>query len=335
MNAWQGWGVNLILSLQQLSPALDGVMKFLTFLGLEDFYMLIVPVLYWCLDAALGFRMLSALVLSNYANGVFKWAFHAPRPYWLDVRVRALSVESSYGIPSGHAQNAVAVWGLIARVLRSAWAWVAAVVLILGISLSRVYLGVHFPHDIAGGWVIGAGVLVAYLWAEPRAVNWLRPKSLGYQIGAAFALSAILLGLALGVRAAISGVADAPAWAATAALAAPPAAGGRATDPRNMESLFSAAGTVFGGGAGFVLMRRYAQFDARGMWWKRILRYGLGLAVLMGLRIGLSAVFPDEPLALALPLRYLRYTLMLLWATWLAPWVFIRLGLATGAGSDG
>ena len=40
----------LILALQQMSPALDGVMNFFTFLGNIEFYLLIIPLIYWVVD---------------------------------------------------------------------------------------------------------------------------------------------------------------------------------------------------------------------------------------------------------------------------------------------
>ncbi len=328
MDAISRWGIDLIMVLQRASPLLDGTMKTLSFLGEESFFLLLIPFLYWCVDAAWGMRALGVLVLSDFTNGLLKGAFHAPRPYWIDPRVNALSAEASYGIPSGHAQNAAALWGLLARAANKTWAWAAALILVLAISLSRVYLGVHFPHDVVAGWIVGAVVLAAWLWAEPRVGSWLKPRSLVVQVGAALALSALMLGMTLAVRAAVAGVADPPSWETQAASAAPPRAGRPATDPRNMDGLFVILGVVFGAGAGFALMRRYTPFDPRGPWWKRLVRLTVGLAVLVGLRVALGAIFPYEPPAVAMLFRYIRYAVMGLWMIWLAPWVFTRVGLA-------
>ena len=331
MDAVSRWGIDLILILQRFSPGLDGLMKTLSFLGEENFFLILIPFLYWCVDTAWGMRALAVLVLSDFTNGLFKGAFHAPRPHWIDPRVKALSVETSYGIPSGHAQNAAAVWGLLARAINTGWAWVGAVILVLAISLSRIYLGVHFPHDVVAGWIIGAVVLAVWQWAEPRVGRWLKPKPLVAQIGAALALSFLMLGVALAARAALAGVADPPSWETQAASAAPPPAGRPATDPRNMDGLLVTLGVVFGVGAGFALMRRYTPFDAGGPWVKRLVRLTLGLAVLVALRVTLGAIFPVEPPTVGMLFRYLRYALMGLWMIWLAPWVFIRIGLAEAA----
>lgn len=48
----------------------------------------------------------------------------------------------------------------------------------------------------------------------------------------------------------------------------------------------------------------------------------------MILRFGLGARFPREPELAGAIFRYVRYVLIVLWGTWLAPWVFVKLRLA-------
>jgi membrane-associated phospholipid phosphatase len=330
MDVLQQWGVGVILLLQRLSPGLDQLMLFLSFLGQEEFFLVFTAFLYWCVNPAWGLRVLAVLTLSDSVNGILKWTFHEPRPYWVAPQVKALSAESSYGIPSGHAQTGVAFWGMLATVVRQPWAWAAAVGLVFAISISRLYLGVHFPHDLVAGWIIGALLLIAYLWIEPRAGAWLRSKPLAAQIGAAFAASAVLAGIGLLVRAALAGTIDPAAWAAQAAAAAPHAAGELAIDPRSLGSV-ATWGAIFGVGAGWALARRFARFNAGGPWSTRLIRLGLGLTLLLGVRIGLAVAFPSGSDALALVFRYIRYAIMGLSAVWLAPWLFLRIGLARPA----
>jgi hypothetical protein len=88
-------------------------MQFFSFLGTEEFFLFFLPFLYWCVDVRLGVRVGVMLSLSNSVNGFFKLAFHQPRPYWLSTQVLPGVSETSYGIPSGHAQHAATIWGVV------------------------------------------------------------------------------------------------------------------------------------------------------------------------------------------------------------------------------
>lgn len=321
-------GVEWVLALQRLSPALDGVMRALSFFGDEMFFSAFVPFLYWCVDAALGLRVLAILVGSDFVNGVVKWAVHAPRPFWVDARVKVLSLEPGYGLASGHAQNAAAIWPTLARVVGAPWAMIAAVLVIVGISLSRMYLGVHFPQDVLAGWVIGTVVLVVYRRVEPGAAGWFGSRPMRVQILAALGVSILMLGVTLGVRAAIADVADPPGWAAQATAGAPPADAKRAYDPRSLDGPVGSVGVVFGAGVGLALMRRSARFSPGGAWRIRAARLVVGLLVVAVLRFGLAAVFPRDPLVVGLVFRYVRYALLAVGVVWIAPWLFIKTGLA-------
>jgi hypothetical protein len=87
-------------------------------------------------------------------------------------------------------------------------------------------------------------------------------------------------------------------------------------------------GLIFGLGAALALASRHARFNAGGAWAKRAARFVVGIIGILILWLGLALVFPDEPLALALSLRYLRYALTIFWVIYLAPLVFLRAKLA-------
>jgi undecaprenyl-diphosphatase len=90
--------------------------------------------------------------------------------------------EHSFSFPSGHSVLAMVVYGVIVYKtqdkLRSKWAkaalMVGAFLMVAGIGMSRVYLGVHYPSDVAGGYFVGAVWLVAVigsdLWVEGQTI---------------------------------------------------------------------------------------------------------------------------------------------------------------------
>ncbi|MEW2511986.1 phosphatase PAP2 family protein [Streptomyces sp. NPDC046870] len=94
-----------------------------------------------------------------------KSAVGRPRPVWPD------PVDSAHyaAFPSGHAMTATVVCGLLLWLLHrhgprpAVWrtAVTAAVVSVLGVGVTRVWLGVHWPSDVLGGWLAGAALVAA------------------------------------------------------------------------------------------------------------------------------------------------------------------------------
>jgi glycerophosphoryl diester phosphodiesterase len=100
------------------------------------------------------------LFISGLINGFLKDFFQDPRPLielMLDPKVG-----TSYGWPSGHAQIAVTLWGLIAYELKDKRATIGAGILIFLIAFSRMYLGVHDLGDVISGLIIGTIILAIW-----------------------------------------------------------------------------------------------------------------------------------------------------------------------------
>lgn len=312
------FGVRLVAALQGLGEWQVVPMEFFSFLGTEEFFMLGLPVIYWCLESRLGIRVAVILMFSGCLNHALKLAFHGPRPYWISPEIQAYATEISFGAPSGHAQNATAVWGIVAAYLRKGWAWLAAVLLILLIGLSRLSLGVHFPHDVLLGWAIGALLLWLTVRSWKPVTDWLRKQTPGQQVLIAFMASLLLVFVSLVPFSWLkgSGWQAPPAWAAYAAGAV------------NMEAVMTSAGAFFGLMAGLVFLAGQGGFETGGAWWRLVLRYLLGAAGVLMIRYGLGAIFPPGDDLLPLVLRYVRYTLIGAWVTGGAPWAFVRLKLA-------
>ena len=85
-----------------------------------------------------------------------------------------------YSFPSGHTIGTTAVW-LLSAWMVSRWVirghtsrdllWIGALVVIVAVGISRVYLGVHFPSDVMAGWTLGAAwsvmiALVVSVWEQ-------------------------------------------------------------------------------------------------------------------------------------------------------------------------
>jgi membrane-associated phospholipid phosphatase len=312
------FGIRFISAIQSLGGWQTLPMKFFSFLGTEEFYMLVLPVLYWCYSTEMGMRVAVILMLSGGLNGAIKVLFRGPRPYWISTSVTGFASETSFGIPSGHSQNSMAVWGIMAAWMKKRWAWIVAILVIFLIGYSRLYLAVHFPQDVLSGWLIGA-LLLILVWVLWKPVTtWAKKFSPGFQVLIAFFASLILL-----LVSALPSI-----WTLSIGWQAPPEWASYATQAISVEGDFTNAGTFFGLLAGAVLLARLGGFEEKGAWWKLVLRYALGVAGVLAIRYGLKFIFPGGQDLLSWSLRYVRYALIGFWMTGVAPWAFLRLKLA-------
>ena len=316
-------GISLILAFQNLGEWLLLPMRFFSFLGTEDFYILVLPVLYWSVDAALGLRVGVIVLLSAGTNTIFKFIFHSPRPYCVNTEVKALSAEPSFGLPSGHAQNAISIWGMVGGYFRKKWVWVLAIILILGISLSRLYLAVHFPVDTAIGLLIGFLLLHAVNRAWDPVAEWAKKQTLTKQVVVALLGSLAMLFLGSFVAWMLKDWTLPVAWEQAAKRA-----GGEAFNPLSIKSLITSTATLFGLLAGVAWIEKFGGYTASGSSKKRFLRYLLGLVGLLILYIGLKVLFPSGENLIAYIFRYLRYALVGFWVSGGAPFVFFKTNLA-------
>jgi membrane-associated phospholipid phosphatase len=302
------WGTQVIIWVQAHSTQwLTDLAKVFTFLGYEEFYLVLLPAVYWCLNRQIGAALVYFAMLSAWVNDTIKYIFRIPRPASPHIHVPQGYVETSPSFPSGHAQNAVANWGYLAYRVRN-WAFrILAIVIILGIGLSRIVLGVHFPEDVIGGWIIGLILLAIYVWAEPPASRWVARQRLALQFALAVVVPAALIFL----------------------------------HPADNQGLYPAEGsitpmsTLIGVGVGLVMERAWLRFQVAGPWWQRALRFGVGLVILV-LFYGVPRLVLPETLAHGPEafIRFVRYALVGWVATFLCPWLFVRLRLAGQEGTE-
>ena len=325
MNPILAWGIHLIIAIQHSAPWLQAPAQLFSFLGNEEFFFFVLPLLYWCVDVRLGVRVAIILTLSNSVNSFFKLAFHQPRPFWVSTDVQPGVQETSYGIPSGHAQHATTVWGTIGSAGKAWLRWLMVAIIFL-IGLSRIVLAVHFPTDVLLGWILGGAVLWAFLKWEAPVLTWLDHFTLAQKIGLVFAASMLIWMVALAGSACVP-PSDPPEWESTAAHFFPPEAGETAIAPRDTGGPVGVAGTFFGLAAGVILLFNRASFDPRVEWWKRVVRFAIGVMGVAIFWLGLRMVFPRDTALVSQVLRYARYGVTGLWVAYGAPWVFLKLRL--------
>ena len=313
-------GLEIVVNefLQSLGGWLRAPMLAITSLGYEEFFVLLLPTLYWCFDQMVGFRVGLVMLMGNTFNTFFKFLFHSPRPYWISDSVYAYSHETSFGLPSGHAQIAASVWGWLAVEVKKRWFRIVAVILIFLIGVSRLYLGVHFLSDVLLGWVLGGLLVWAFAaWYKPVGA-WVGKKSARAQLGLVLASTAVILLLILGVRWVVGPWEMNSEWAARAGEVA----------PYDLNGAFTVAGTWFGMLTGYVILTKTrGHFLASQGGWRRLARFLVGLLGVFVLYFGLGQIFPRSEDFVGYGLRFFRYTLIGLWVSWLGPVIFKAIGI--------
>jgi membrane-associated phospholipid phosphatase len=329
MNAILDLGIHFIAGVQTSTPWLEAPSWLFSFLGTERFYLFLLPFLYWCVDIRLGLRIGVILTLSDCLNTFLKFLFHQPRPYWISDKVRVIQAEPSYGLPSGHAQHAVTVWGTVAAWCKGWVRWLMAVLIFL-IGFSRIVLAVHFPTDVLAGWLIGGVILWFFLRCEAGVIPWFNRLNLSQKIGLAFGASILLIIISLTGLAFVP-PADPSLWKTDVTRAFSLALDHAAIRLRVMTGAVGVGGMFFGLVAGAILIFQRGGLDTRDPWSKRALRFALGMIGVLILWLGLTMVLPRDASFVSQVLRYVRYALTGFWVAYVAPLIFIKLGLQNTA----
>jgi membrane-associated phospholipid phosphatase len=306
MEALLQWGLDCIRLIQGwANPPLTVFMRLMTALGSAGVYIVIVCFVYWCVDEKRGLHLGIMMLISIWINLSLKWALDQPRPFFAgyDPSVGMIS-EKLGGFPSGHAQNTLVALTIICSWLTRKWAYIAAAFVCLLVGLSRVYLGVHFPTDVVGGWLIGGIILVVYFLAHKRIAALLANGGFrgGMYASAALAFVMILY--------------------------------------RPSAELLMSGGTILGFGAGYCLCKNYFNFSASApgnrtgvfRYLALLVRFLLGITVFALLYVVTEKItggmYNSGNYQLVV---FLRFALLGLWISAGAPWLFRFLRLAERA----
>jgi membrane-associated phospholipid phosphatase len=285
------------------------IFQLITDLGSDIAFIMIMAILYMVYDKRFAKNLALNLLLANYLNSFIKGVFQDPRPDTnIDPTEEYGYVETSYGFPSGHTQNAVTVWGYIAYEFKNTSRpyIVPAIlsVLIFLISISRMIIGVHDLEDVIGGYIIGICFLIAFIHLEPIVSPKINKLSLNMKI-----LLAVLVSLILFVTAEIlfpkSGldlVKNAPLY-------------------DDAGSFGTVTGAMLGVSIGYLLESEYVKYKPSELNNKqKIINLFIGIIILLITFFGLGLVIRGNVV-----LRFIRYALISFILTFIVPLIFTKI----------
>jgi len=305
MEAILQWGLDFIKLIQTgANPPFTMCMRIITELGSGAVYIILLPLIYWCIDEKKCLHLGMAVLISVWLNIVLKSLLDQPRPFFVnyDPSVDITHIrEPMGGFPSGHAQNSLVMWIIIASWGKQKRFYVIAALFCLLVGFSRVYLGVHFPTDVLGGWLIGGILLAVYFCADKRIEALLAAHSPRAGLIACAALAFVMILY------------------------------------RPFTELLMPGAMILGLGTGYYLCRFHIGFTASALSGRIGVYKYLTLAVrlLLGMTVMVLLFVLTEKIMVGLkgsgnyPLfMFLRFALFALWISTGAPWLFRFLRLA-------
>lgn len=303
--------MELLYALENIrTPLLDTVMGLVTNLGGEAVFIAAAIIVFWCLSKSCGYYMMTVGFAGTIINQFLKLWFRIPRPWVKDpgftIVESARAEATGYSFPSGHTQNAFAVFGAPARYFKSTALRIVLVLLIALTAFSRMYVGVHTPLDVGVSLIVGT-VLVFVIYPFFRDMD-RSPKKVYIIFGIFIVMAAAFV--------VFVELYDFPADIDT---------DNYASGLKNAYMiLFCAVGLLLT----FYVDTKYIRFPTQAVWWAQIIKVVAGLGILLALKAVLKApllaLFGGHSAA-----HGVRYFIVILFAGILWPMTFkyfARLG---------
>lgn len=264
--------MDILYALEKIrTPFWNGVMSAVTQLGGEVIFIVAAVVVFWCVSKWEGYYLMTVAFCGTVLNQFLKLICRVPRPWVRDpnftIVESARAEATGYSFPSGHTQNAIGLFGGMARWGGRRWVRIGLTALALIITFSRMYLGVHTPADVGVSLVLAAALVLGLYPLMRRAQE--KPRYMGYVLAAMLVVSGAFV-----------------VFVETCGFPAD-------MDAENLASGIGNAWKMLGAVAGMTLAwlldRRYIHFETQAVWWVQVIKVAVGMALLLAIKSGLKA----------------------------------------------
>lgn len=264
--------MDILYALEKIrTPFWNGVMSAVTQLGGEVIFIVAAVVVFWCVSKWEGYYLMTIAFCGTVLNQFLKLICRVPRPWVRDpnftIVESARAEATGYSFPSGHTQNAIGLFGGMARWGGRRWVRLGLTALALIIAFSRMYLGVHTPADVGVSLVLAAALVLGLYPLMRRAQE--KPRYMGYVLAAMLVVSGAFV-----------------VFVETCGFPAD-------MDAENLASGIGNAWKMLGAVAGMTLAwlldRRYIHFETQAVWWVQAIKVAVGMALLLAIKSGLKA----------------------------------------------
>lgn len=264
--------MDILYALEKIrTPFWNGVMSAVTQLGGEVIFIVAAVVVFWCVSKWEGYYLMTIAFCGTVLNQFLKLICRVPRPWVRDpnftIVESARAEATGYSFPSGHTQNAIGLFGGMARWGGRRWVRLGLTALALVIAFSRMYLGVHTPADVGVSLVLAAALVLGLYPLMRRAQE--KPRYMGYVLAAMLVVSGAFVVFVEAYGFSVD------------------------TDAENLASGIGNAWKMLGAVAGMTLAwlldRRYIHFETQAVWWVQVIKVTVGMALLLAIKSGLKA----------------------------------------------
>ena len=268
---------------QSTGGLFDPLFLAFTYFGEPTVALVIISIIYWCLDKKLGEYLILSRASAYLVNSIVKVTACVYRPWILDSRIHpvkeAIAGSTGYSFPSGHVTTATGLFGGLA--LRGKFSRALKIVLIIALVLvafSRVYLGVHTVPDVVFGFILTLIVLVVFSKLFDKLEEHPNLDIIISSLGIVISILVVIFTLTKSYPMDYD------------------AAGKLIVDPVIMTiDTFKSAGLGVGLFLSWPIERRFICFSADGSIKSKLARAVLGLIALLFIFIGINMLFGDTP----------------------------------------